>query len=320
LSALFAAILLSIMAASSSPAQSPPRRVAVFTLGLTFDPVFQGLQEGLVRSGYSAGKNISFVVEDTKGSSDNLEAKAQKLVSAKPDALFAVTTAHALAAKKATTTVPIVFSWVRDPVLVGLVGSFSSSRNNLTGVMTGADALSGKRLEVLLQVAPKVKRPLVLVATNDNIALSSFRYLEETAKKLGVQLARHDVVNDEDIKKALRDTPKGSVDAIFHIPSQILTTYVDLLIEKAKTDKIPFMAHEDSIAAKGALLGYGANFRSVGSQAARLVAKVLTGEKPADIPSELPEKLMLSINLSTAKQIGLKIPPAVLEQADRLLE
>lgn len=316
---LFSIALIAIVACSSW-AQSTARRIAVLTPGLNFSPVFDGLQEGLARLGYAEGKNITFIVEDTKGSNSDLVPRAQKLLTAKPDILFAVTTAHALAAKQAITAVPIVFSFVRDPVQVGLVASFSSSKNNLTGVMTGADSLSGKRLEVLLEVAPKVKRVLAIVAPKESIALSSFRFLEETAKKLGVQLVRRDVATEEEIKKALRDAPKGSVDASYYIPSTLVLGHVDLLIEKAKRDKVPMVVPEETLAAHGALLSYGANFRLVGLQAARLVAKVLKGEKPSDIPSEVPEKLMLAINLTTAKEIGLKISPAVLERAELLLE
>jgi putative ABC transport system substrate-binding protein len=299
---------------------NPVRRVAVLTPGLTFDPIFRGFQEGLARLGYAEEKKITFVVEDTKGNPSDLVARAQKLLTGKPDVIFTVTTGHALAAKQATATVPVVFALVSDPVQAGLVTSYSSSKNNLTGVMTGSISLAGKRLEVLLEVAPKAKRVLAIVAVKETIALSLFRSVEETAKKRGVQLIRRDVTTEEEIKKALQETPKGSVDAIYHISSTFVGTHVNLLIEKAKADNIPMVVNEDNIVEKGALLSYGTTYRLVGDQAARLVAKVLKGEKPSEIPSEAPDKLMLAINLSTAKQIGLKIPPAVLGRADRLVE
>jgi putative ABC transport system substrate-binding protein len=209
---------------------------------------------------------------------------------------------------------------VNDPIQAGLVASFASSKDNLTGVVTGSDSLSGKRLEVLLEVAPKARRLLAIVAVKETIALSLFRFLEETAEKRGVRLIRRDVTTEEEIKKALREVPKGSVDAIYPIPSTFVATHVSLLIEKAKADKIPMVVHDDSMVEKGALLSYGATYRSAGAQGARLVAKVLKGEKPSEIPTEAPDKLMLVINLRTAKEIGLKIPPTVLGRADRLVE
>jgi putative tryptophan/tyrosine transport system substrate-binding protein len=301
-------------------AQSTTRWIAVFTPGAGFAPVLSGFRQGLSRLGYAEGKNIAFIIEDTKGETTDLVAKAETLLAAKPELIFVVTTAHAQAAKRATTTVPVVFAWASEPVRAGLVASFSSSKNNLTGVMTGADAISGKRLELLLQVAPKAKRLLTLVSSKENIALSSFKFLETSATKLGVNLVRRDVASEDDIERALLDTPKGSIDTIYHIPSVVVGSHVTLLIEKAKKDRIPMVAQEESIAKKGALLTYGADFQFVGMQAARLAAKILKGGKPSDIPSETPERLLLVVNQSTAKAIGVKIPRDILEQADRIIE
>jgi putative ABC transport system substrate-binding protein len=313
-------VALVLVFAPSSRVQSAEYRIAVFTPGLTFDPVFRGLQDGLARTGYAEGKNITFVMEDTKGNITDLVARAEKLAAAKPDALFAVTTVYAIAAKRATSAIPIVFGWVGDPIQAGLIPNHRSSKNNVTGILTGSDSLSGKRVEVLLEAAPKAKRLLAVVASREEIAQSSFRFAEQTAKKFNVKLIRRDVTNEEEIKNALRETPKGSVDAIYHVPSTLVGTYVGLLIEKAKADKIPMVANEESIAARGALISYGPDFRSVGAQAARLVAKILKGEKAGEIPSEPSERLLFVINQSTAKAINFKMPRDVLERADRLVQ
>ncbi len=312
--------IVALVLGSSSAVRSMEHRVAVLTPGLTFDPVLHGVQDGLARMGYVEGKNVTYLIDDTKGDTADLLPRAEKLLASKPDVLFAVTTVHAIAAKRATRTIPIVFGWVGDPIQAGLIASYASSRNNVTGISTGSDSLSGKRLEALLEVAPKAKRLLAIVASKENVAQSSFRFAEEAAKKFRVTLVRRDVTSEEGIKNALRETPKGSVDAIYHIPSTLVGTYIDLLIEKAKADKIPMVAHEESIATRGALLSYGPDFRSVGAQAARLLAKVLKGEKPRNIPSEVPEKLMLVINTKTAKAINLKIPRNTMERADRLMQ
>lgn len=311
---LFAAFVLMIVC--------PPRvqagggRIGVLTPGMAFDPVFRGFQEGLSRLGY---KDVAFFVEDTKGSSSDLAPRMVKLLAAKPDIIFTVGTAAALAAKQATATVPVVFAWVGDPVQTKLIATYASSQNNLTGISVSSDSLSGKRLEALLSVAPKIKRLLAIVSSKESVAQSSFRFLQGTAQKLNVQVVRRDATTEEELKQVLQDTPKGSVDAIFHIPSY-LGSFIHLLIEKAKQDKIPLMVHEESMAVKGALLSYGPDFRSVGNQSARLAAKVLTGEKPSFIPSETPDKLLLVLNLSTANAIGLKVPRELLERADRLVE
>lgn len=313
------AVALSLTPVCASWAQPRVLRVGVLTPGLTFDPVFRGLQEGLARIGYTDGNNITFIVEDTKGSAADLAPRMAKLLAAKPDVLYAVTTAHAIAAKQATTTVPIVFAWVGDPIQTQLIAAYASSDNKLTGISTSSDSLSGKRLEALLEVAPRVKRLLAIVAPKEYVAQSSFRFLQETAKKLGVQVVRWDATTEEDLNRVLREIPKGSVDAIFHIPSY-LGSYIHLLIEKAKQDKIPLVVHEESMAGKGALLSYGPDFRSVGVQAARLMAKILKGEKPSEIPSEAPEKLLLVLNLSIAKAIGLKVSGDFLQRVDHVVQ
>ena len=170
------------------------------------------------------------------------------------------------------------------------------------------------------EIAPDIKRILAVVAAKESIAESSFQVLDETAKKLTIQVLRRDVTSREEIEQVLRDTPTGSVDAIYHVPSALLTGYIELLIQKAKLDKVPLMVHEDSMVEQGALASYGASFRTLGAQAAKLVANILKGAKPSEMPIQTPDKMMLTINLTTAKAIGLGLPLSVLERADRLVE
>jgi putative ABC transport system substrate-binding protein len=275
-------LAVAAMLASGSPilAQSSGYRVAVLTPGLTFTPVLAGLRGGLARLGYEEGKEITFIVEDTKGTVPDIVNRAAKLVQAKPDILFTVGTNHTEAAKQATTTVPIVFSWVADPLRSGLIASYASSKNNLTGVSNYAGPLSGKRLEILREIAPGIKPVLTVVATKEIIANVSFQFVDETAKKIGVQLLRRDVTSKEEIEKVILTTPKGSVDAIYHIPSNLVGVHIGLMIKKAREDKVPLMVHEESMVEMGALVSYGADFRRIGAQAAKLVDKVLKGTKP----------------------------------------
>jgi putative ABC transport system substrate-binding protein len=315
-----AAVSLVFATASLVRGQSSNIRIGVLTPGLSLEEVFAGLQQGLARLGYVSAKNITFIVEDTKGNSAELGPRATKLLSAKIDLIFAVSTSHAQAAKHATSTVPIVFAWVGDPIEAGLIESYRSAKNNLTGVAAIGDSLSGKRLEVLLQTAPKVRRLVVLVAANESVSISSFRSLEEAAKKLDVRLFRRDVMNEQEIKDVLEETTKGSVDAIFHVPSTLVRTHIELLIKKAKIDKIPLAVHEDALLNRGALVSYGPNPRLIGLQAATLLDKVLKGARPGEIRIETPDRLFLAINRTTAREIGLSIPHVILERADRLVE
>jgi len=299
---------------------SSPARIAVLTPGLAYTPVHKGLQDGLALLGYKEGQNIIFIVEDTQESTAGLPQRADKLLAAKPDVLFTVATAHSMAAKKATAAVPIVFTWVGDPVGAGLVASYACSQNNLTGVTSFMPTLSGKRMEVLLELAPKARRLLTIVTLTENIARSAFQQAEESARKFGVQLVRRDVANRDDIMRVIQETRRGSVDAIYYISSVLMKANFDILVKKAKTDKIPLVVTEDSQVAAGALFSYGADLHQVGMQAAAIVDKILKGVKPDKIVIQTPDKFHLSINVKTAQEIGLKIPRGILERADQLID
>jgi putative ABC transport system substrate-binding protein len=301
-------------------AHSPRYRVAVLNPGGTFNVALEGLREGLAQLGYQEGQEITFLVEDVQGKVASLAERAAKLVEAKPDVIFTLGAAPTAAAKQATTTLPIVFAFVADPLRLGLIASYASSQNNLTGITSHAGPLSGKRLEILREVAPGIKRVLVLVAPQESVAEVSFQFLAEAAPKLGIELLRHDVRSKEDIEQLLQAMPKGAMDAIYFVPAILVGANIDLLIRKGKQDRIPLVVTETSMVERGALVSYGAEFRLLGIQAAKLVAKILKGAKPSDTPIQTPEQLPLAINLTTARVIGLNIPPSVLERADRVVE
>jgi putative ABC transport system substrate-binding protein len=261
------------------------------------------------------------MIENAQGEVANLDRQAAQRVASNPDVIFTIATALTAAARQATTTLPIVFAVVADPLRSGFIASYASSQNNLTGSITNsAGPLSGKRLELLQEIAPSIKRVLVLVAPEESVAEVSFRFLQELAPKLGITLLRRDVTNREEIEQALKALPQGAIDAIYHVPSSLVGAHVDLLIRKAREDRIPLTVHEDSMVEQGALVSYGANIRLVGMQAAKIMARIFKGVKPAEISVQTPEKLALVINLTTARTIGIDVPWSVLERADRLVE
>src|SRR6266436_1190583 len=191
-------------------------RVAVLTPGLSFVPVLEGLQEGLAQMGYVPGKNITLVVVDTHGAVPDLVQRAAQLVEAKPDVLVTVGTPHTRAASQATTSVPIVFTRVGDPLQYGMIASYASSQNTLTGVSTYSGPLTGKRLELLQEIAPGIKRILAVVATDEANAHAAFEQLTETAQKLQIHVLRHDVTTREKIEHVLSAMAPGAVEAMFH--------------------------------------------------------------------------------------------------------
>jgi len=301
-------------------AQSSAPVVGVLTPGLAYDPVLEGLRQGLLKLGYREGREIKLLVEDCQGDATSFEPRAAKLVEAKPNVIFTVATAPSMAVHKRARSIPMVFSIVGDPVHAGLVASFASSGNNVTGITSSSAPLSGKRLELLLQIAPKTKKILALVSVKENISEVSFKYLAETAQKLGVQVLRRDVVNAKEIEKVLLEKWGATADAVYLVPSVLVSTQIEALIAKARRERLPLTVYEDSQVDKGALVSYGGDFRSLGVQAATLVVKIIKGTKPADLPVETPDRVLLAVNVGAAKAIGLKIPDAILERADRVVE
>jgi len=319
------AIVLRLISAVWAPAllfgaDLPNARIGVLIPEGPFGPVLEGLRQGLRQLGYEEGKQITIIIADTKLATLDPGKAAMKLLERNPQVFFTTATADSLAAKRATTTVPIVFTVVTDPVTSGLVAGYASSKNNVTGVANTVASLSGMRLQLLKDIVPGMKRALVVVSVKENVAQLSFQFLQETAEKLNVQLVRRDVATDEDIEKSLLNTPKGSVDAIIHVPSYLLLHRMHLIIDKAKNDKLPLSVHVEEMVKQGALVSYGEDNRLIGIQAARLVIKVLNGIKPAEIPIETPERPILVVNRTTAKIIGLKIPRKFLERVDRIVD
>jgi putative ABC transport system substrate-binding protein len=304
----------------SAGEQAPRYRIGVLTAGGVFNQALEGLREGLAELGHQEGNDLAFMVEDVQGDIASLTDRAAKIVAAKPNVIFTIATAPTAAAKQSTTTLPIVFAVVADPLRSGFVASYASSQNNLTGVSNYAGPLSGKRLELLQELAPGIKHVLAIVAPRENVAEVSFQFLAASAPKLGIDLLRYDVIDKAEIESALKAVPRGAVDAIYHVPSSLVGTQIDFLIHKAKAERIPLAVHEPSMVEQGALISYGADFRLLGIQAAKLVTKIMAGAKPSELPVQTPEKLLLTINLTTAKTIGIDIPRSVLERTDRFVE
>lgn len=300
-------------------AQAAPANIAVLTPGLNYESVLVGLREGLAKFGYRDGKNVTFTIEDTKGETANLDGRVAKLLDTKPDLIFTVATANSVAARQATASVPIVFTVVGDPVQAQLAAGFASSRNNVTGVSSHSALLTAKRLELLKDLALKVKSVLVLVSINEASAKVGLPYLDEPSRKMAFRLVRRDVGGADELEKLLAEKWTG-IDGVFPMPSVFVGKNMQALVAKVNKERLPMVVSEESWVKAGALASYGTDFRLIGVQSAKLVAKVLKGTKPAEIPIETPDPLVLTINQSTAKAIGLKIPDKIVERADRIFD
>lgn len=306
--------------ADTLPAQPLPANLGVLTPGLTYGSVLEGLREGLAKFGYQTGKNLTLTIEDTKGEIANLDQRVKRLLETKPDVVFTVATAHSVAVKQASRTVPIVFTMVGDPLQAQLIGSYASSRNNVTGVSTSSMLLTAKRLELLKDIVPRATAILAIVSINETSAKGALPYLEQSAKQLGLRVVRRDVAIPEELEKIFAEKWLGAVDAIFPLPSVMVGQNIVVLAREANAERLPLIVNDESWVKAGALASYGTDFRSIGTQSAKLVAKVLKGIKPADIPVEPPDALVLTLNRGAAKAIGLKFPGKILERADYIFD
>jgi len=269
--------------------------------------------------GYVEGKNIAIEARYAEGKLDRLPALADEPVRLKVDVLLAAATSGALAAKNATGTIPIIFFGSGDPVALGLVDSLARPGGNITGFTSMGEVLSGKRLELLKEIVPRLSRVAVLGSSTQAGNAQSFREVELAAGAFGVKLQYLDILGPKDIETAFRAASKDRADAVLLLPSGFVSQrkqFVDLAIK----NRLPAIYFRPEFVENGGLMSYSPDLGEPYRRAAVLVDKILKGAKPADLPVEQPTKFELVINLKTAKQIGLAIPPNVLARADRVIK
>jgi len=282
----------------------------------TLDPFRQRLHE----LGYVEGKNIVFEYRWGEGNADRFPILAAELVRLKVDVILANSTPIAMAAKKATTTIPIVVTNLSDPVATGLVSSLARPGGNITGITIMNEELAGKRLELLKETAPKVSRVVVLWnSTNPGTALV-FKQTQAAAQELGLQLQSLDVQSLSDLEGSLKSTTRSGAHALDVLRSQPIITQLRRIADFAVKNRLPSIYDGSSFVEAGGLMSYGANIGDTSPRAAVYVDKILKGTKPEDLPVERQMKFELVINLKAAKQIGLTIPQSILFRADKVIK
>ena len=279
----------------------------------------EAFRQGLREFGYVEGKNIIIEWRSAEGKLDRLHAFATELVRLKVDVIVTGDPTATRPVKEATTTIPIVMTQDSDPVGNGFVASLARPGGNITGLSNLAQEISGKRLELLKEIVPKLSRVAVLgMSTNPGNSLS-LRETELAAGALGVQLQYLDIRDPKDIAAVLRTANKGRADAVLvlNFPGNISRVIPDLVVKH----RLPAIYYASTIVVdRGGLMSYGASITDLDRRAATYVDKILKGAKPADLPVEQPTKFEFVINLRAAKQIGLTIPPNVLVRADRVIK
>jgi ABC-type uncharacterized transport system substrate-binding protein len=277
-------------------------------------------RQGLRELGYVEGKNIVIDWQSADGKFDRLPTLATELVRRKVEIIVTTGPGPTRAAKNATATIPIVMTNDSDPVGTGVVVSLARPGGNITGLSTLAPELSGKRLEILREVAPKSSRVGVLASSTGAGYAQSKSEADLAAKALGAKLQYLDVKSSRDIDAAFRDAIKGHVNAVLMLQGGILFSVRAQILDFAIKNRLPVIYHEIRWVESGGLMYYGVNLFDLDRRAAMYVDKILRGTKPADLPVEQPTTFEFIVNLKAAKQIGLTIPPNVLARADRVIK
>ncbi len=298
---LLATILLA--AVPFAEAQQPKAyRVGVITAGGVWYETIDGLRVGLKELGLEEGKQIVLDIRDTKADLKAAEEAARNFEQEKVNLIYTTQTSVTIAARRATADIPIVFCSGADPVVLGLVESFAKPGGRLTGVYYLITDLTAKRLEILKEIIPKLRRVVTFYDPRNPVAAASAKFAREEAARLGVELVERHVASIEELQAGMRALKVGEMDAYFAVSDVIASNQAQLIIDTARVKRLPTMFDQTSHVIKGGLASYSVSLHEVGRVSAKYVQRILTGVKPNDLPVEGVHKIELVINLKTAKR------------------
>jgi len=316
-------VLSAILLATASFADAQQRkifRVGVITTGGAWYQTIDGLRVGLRELGLEEGKQFVLAIWDTKGDLKAAEESARNLEQERVALIYTTQTSVSIAAKRATVDISIVFCAGADPVDLGLVESFAHPGGRLTGVYEPGTDLTAKRLENLKEIVPKLHRVVTFYNPRNRVAVEAAKFARETARQIGIQFVERHIASVEELQTGLGVLRTGEVDAFFELSDALVQINDQLIIDKTRDIKLPGMFNNQSSVIKGGLASYSASRYEVGRLSAKYVQRILAGVRPKDLPVEAVRKIDLVINLKTAKQIGLTIPPNVPVRADKVIK
>lgn len=300
----------------AQPAGKVPK-IGVIAERVFPDPMLETFIEGLRDLGYIEGQNVVIERRYGQGTVDRYPALVAELIGLKVDVLVVGGSVAAQSAKAATKTIPIVFTSVGDPVAAGLVASLARPGGNATGLSVVAE-LSGKQLELIKSVSPKTIR--VAVLHNPLSSGAAIKVTREAARALGLELQPFEVRQPSELSRALSMVKEQHAEAILAVSDPVMGNSLTQLSKFALMHRLPAIYSRSEFAQEGGLLAYGPSFATSYRRAAAYVDRILKGAKPGDLPVEQPTQFELVINLRTAKALGLTVPQAMLQRADRVIE
>jgi putative ABC transport system substrate-binding protein len=283
-------------------------------------PLWGAFRQGLRDIGYVEGTNIFIEVRSGEGKIEHLTQLATELVRLKVEVIITSSTPAILAAKKATSTIPIVMAVSGDPVVGGLVASLGHPGGNVTGLTLLAPELNGKRLELVKEAVVRVSRVGVLVNAANPGRQTTIEETEAAARPLGVQLEIQKVRSPNEFESTFSEMERKHVGALTVLEDPLFNSHIERVVTLAAKHHLAAIYPRREFVEVGGLMSYGPNWNDLFRRAAAYVDKILKGAKPADLPVEQPTKFELIINLKAAKQIGLMIPPNMLARADKVVK
>jgi len=316
--------VLALLALGATPLvteaqQARVYRVGVIHVGGAYSAAVDGLRDGLKGLGLEEGEQVLLHVRDVKGDLKSAEAAAKSLENEKVDVIYAVATSVTIAAKRGTNRVPIVFYAGSDPVAAGLVDNFRKPGGRLTGIHGQSGIATGKRLELLKVLVPKLRRVAVFYGPGNIVAEQAMKSARDAAQQLKIGLVERPVASVEKLHAGLRALRPSDADAIFYVNDAMILSQAELMVETARALKLPTMFINREAVAQGALASYGDSYHVIGRLSAKYVQQILKGANPGDLPVEQLDRLYLVVNLKTAKALGLTIPQSVLVRADEII-
>jgi putative ABC transport system substrate-binding protein len=304
----------------SAPAQQPKKIPHIGYLRFIEVPVYDAaFRQGLRELGYVEGQNIHVEYRFAGGSIERLAEFAAELVRLKVDVIVAGSTQSIDAARQVTQTIPIVFPVTFDPVESGFVASLGRPGGNLTGLSTVNPDAAAKRVELIKEIIPRISRLAVLRNPTNSASQFPLKETEAEAKRLSIRLQFLEARSGNDLAAAFRAAGIERAQALIVLADALFFSQKSQIAELAAKSRLPSMFDDVSSVEAGGMFSYGANLADLFRRSAVYVDKIIKGSKPGDIPVEQPKKFELVINLKTARQIGLAIPPNVLARADRVI-
>lgn len=316
-------IIVTVLAVLPVIAQAQPRipRVGFLVpeMGRSESESIKGIRAGLKQIGYMEGKTIFLETQNAKGDRAALAPAVTELVNQKVNVIFVTGTRATQVAKSVARDTPIVFIHPANPVALGLVKSTEAPGDNLTGVAGFALQMTQKRIDILKEIIPGLRRIYIFYDANDKFSRENFAFAEAAASKSGLEVEGHGVKSPAELKVTFGGLGISQGEALFHMPDNLIESELDFIFDTARQKKLPTMFNEEAWVIKGALAVYGPSYYEMGRQAARLAEVIIKGRKSETIPVQRATEFDLTLNYRTARFIGVTLSRDLLKRANKVI-